>query len=127
MLTAWLLGAEMPATIFAILLVALVIDAAFGDPPWLYGTLPHPVVMIGRLVGLGEHRLNDGVRHGAVEPGRVAEGGVDHQRDEQDREDGGRRLGAQEPGGQHGRSMGAPAAPVNGRTRSLVAATGRSR
>ncbi len=59
MLTAWLLGAETPATIFAILLVALAIDAAFGDPPWLYGTLPHPVVMIGRLVGLGDHRLND--------------------------------------------------------------------
>jgi len=59
MLTAWLLGAETPAAIFAILLVALMIDAAFGDPPWLYGTLPHPVVMIGRLVGLGDERLND--------------------------------------------------------------------
>lgn len=59
MLTAWLLGAETPAAVFAILLVALTIDAAFGDPPWLYGTVPHPVVMIGRLVGLGDHRLND--------------------------------------------------------------------
>ena len=59
MLTAWLLGAETPAAIFAILLVALIVDAAFGDPPWLYGTLPHPVEMIGRLVGLGDDRLND--------------------------------------------------------------------
>ena len=59
MLTAWLLGAETPAAIFAILFVALIIDAAFGDPPWLYGTVPHPVVMIGRLVTWGERRLND--------------------------------------------------------------------
>jgi adenosylcobinamide-phosphate synthase len=59
MLTAWLLGAETPAAIFATLLVALIVDAAFGDPPWLYGAVPHPVVMIGRLVGLGERRLND--------------------------------------------------------------------
>ncbi len=59
MLTAWLLGAETPATIFAILLVALIIDAVLGDPPWLYGTLPHPVVMIGRLVESGDKRLND--------------------------------------------------------------------
>jgi adenosylcobinamide-phosphate synthase len=59
MLTAWLLGAETPADTFAILLVALIIDAVLGDPRWLYGTLAHPVVMIGRLVDLGERRLND--------------------------------------------------------------------
>jgi adenosylcobinamide-phosphate synthase len=59
MLTAWFLGAETPADIFAILLVALIIDAALGDPAWLYGAVPHPVVMIGRLVTWGERRLND--------------------------------------------------------------------
>ena len=58
MLTAWLTGAA-PADSFLILLLALALDAAFGDPPWLYRAIPHPVVMIGKLVELGERWLND--------------------------------------------------------------------
>jgi adenosylcobinamide-phosphate synthase len=58
MLTAWLTGGETPADTFLILFLALALDAALGDPPWLYGTVPHPVAMIGRLVGLGDRRLN---------------------------------------------------------------------
>jgi adenosylcobinamide-phosphate synthase len=73
MLTAWLLGAETPADVFAILLMALLVDAALGDPPWLYGTVPHPVVMIGRLVGFGERRLNDAQ---AGEAQRIARGAL---------------------------------------------------
>lgn len=43
----------------AILLLALALDAALGDPRWLSRVLPHPVVLIGRLIDLGERRLND--------------------------------------------------------------------
>ena len=39
-------GGEAPA----ILLLALAIDIAFGDPAWLYRRLPHPVAAIGRLI-----------------------------------------------------------------------------
>jgi adenosylcobinamide-phosphate synthase len=37
---------------------ALVLDALMGDPPWLWRRLPHPVVLMGRLVGSLESRLN---------------------------------------------------------------------
>ncbi len=43
----------------AILLLALALDAALGDPPWLSRVLPHPVVLLGRLIEIGEQRLND--------------------------------------------------------------------
>jgi adenosylcobinamide-phosphate synthase len=59
MLTAWLIGGGVPADLFLILFLALVLDAALGDPPWLYGAVPHPVAMIGRLVALGDRGLND--------------------------------------------------------------------
>ena len=42
-----------------VLLLALFIDAALGDPPWLYRLIDHPVVLIGRLIGWGENTLND--------------------------------------------------------------------
>ncbi len=58
MLTTWLFGLGPPADPFAVLLLALGIDAAFGDPKWLYRVLPHPVAMIGKLVEAGERRLN---------------------------------------------------------------------
>ena len=48
-------------------LAALVLDAAFGEPRWLWSRLPHPAVLMGRLVGLLDHRLNDG-------PGKRARG-----------------------------------------------------
>ena len=34
-----------------VLLAALALDAAFGDPNWLYRRLPHPVAVLGRLIG----------------------------------------------------------------------------
>jgi adenosylcobinamide-phosphate synthase len=39
------------------LLVALLLDSALGDPPWLWDRLPHPVVLIGRMVSWLELRL----------------------------------------------------------------------
>lgn len=38
--------------------VALAIDAAIGDPDWLWRRLPHPVTWIGAGVGFLDHRLN---------------------------------------------------------------------
>jgi adenosylcobinamide-phosphate synthase len=41
-----------------ILLLALILDAAFGDPDWLYRAISHPVVLIGRVIGRLDDRLN---------------------------------------------------------------------
>ena len=35
----------------------MMVDATFGDPPWLYRRMPHPVVLIGRGIGWLERRL----------------------------------------------------------------------
>ena len=45
---------ETPKT----LLLALLLDAAFGDPDWLYGRLPHPVALIGRAIAWLDRRCN---------------------------------------------------------------------
>ena len=42
----------------AILLAALVIDALVGDPARLYRRVPHPVVLIGKLIGWLERVFN---------------------------------------------------------------------
>ncbi len=41
-----------------ILLVALLIDRFVGDPDWLWGRVPHPVVGFGWLIGEADTRLN---------------------------------------------------------------------
>lgn len=48
---------ETPAYIVAALLVALATDALFGEPDWLYRRVPHPAVLLGRLVAALEARL----------------------------------------------------------------------
>ncbi|HWL67241.1 MAG TPA: adenosylcobinamide-phosphate synthase CbiB [Geminicoccus sp.] len=50
---------EPPAHLLAWLILALVLDALIGDPPALWRRLPHPVVLIGRLVTMLEHLLLD--------------------------------------------------------------------
>jgi adenosylcobinamide-phosphate synthase len=42
-----------------ILLLAAILDAAFGDPDWFYRAVPHPVVLIGRVIALMDRRFND--------------------------------------------------------------------
>ncbi|MFC7052988.1 adenosylcobinamide-phosphate synthase CbiB [Hansschlegelia quercus] len=42
----------------AILLIALALDAVFGDPNWLWRRLAHPVVIIGRAIGFLDRKLN---------------------------------------------------------------------
>lgn len=44
-----------PATL---LLLALITDWLIGDPAWLYRIVPHPVVLIGRLIGFLDKKLN---------------------------------------------------------------------
>ena len=46
-----------PGFEFHVVLAALLIDAATGDPPWLYRRVPHPVVVLGKLVELAERVL----------------------------------------------------------------------
>ena len=46
-----------PGFEFHVVLAALLIDAAAGDPPWLYRRVPHPVAMLGKLVEFAERFL----------------------------------------------------------------------
>jgi adenosylcobinamide-phosphate synthase len=48
MSTAWVLG------------LAMVLDALFGEPRWLWDRAPHPAVLMGRAVGWLDARLNGG-------------------------------------------------------------------
>ena len=44
----------------ALLLCALLLDAGFGEPPWLWSRLPHPAVVMGRAVGFLDRQMNKG-------------------------------------------------------------------
>ncbi len=46
------------AETIGLLLLALVLDAIFGEMPWLFRFLSHPVVMIGNAIGFFDRRLN---------------------------------------------------------------------
>jgi adenosylcobinamide-phosphate synthase len=48
-----------------ILLIALILDAIFGEPDWLWRTLPHPAALMGRAVGWFERMLNKGTNRRA--------------------------------------------------------------
>ncbi|WP_297842233.1 adenosylcobinamide-phosphate synthase CbiB [uncultured Roseibium sp.] len=41
-----------------LLLAALLLDALIGDPDWMWQRLPHPVVWIGKLIGLFDRHFN---------------------------------------------------------------------
>ncbi len=41
-----------------IILLAIIIDALAGDPRWLYRMIPHPVVLLGKLIAVMETRTN---------------------------------------------------------------------
>jgi adenosylcobinamide-phosphate synthase len=47
-----------PVAPLLLLLAALVIDAVIGDPPFLWRNVPHPVMIIGRAIGLLDAKLN---------------------------------------------------------------------
>lgn len=39
---------------------ALLLDALLGEPRWLWSRLPHPAVLMGRLIGWADERYNQG-------------------------------------------------------------------
>ncbi len=41
-----------------ILVLALAIDAVVGDPAWVYRRIPHPVVVMGSMIGWADRTLN---------------------------------------------------------------------
>ncbi|MFK7836043.1 MAG: adenosylcobinamide-phosphate synthase CbiB [Sulfitobacter sp.] len=43
-----------------VLCVAMVLDAVLGEPAWLWRRLPHPAVLMGRLIGWADKHLNQG-------------------------------------------------------------------
>jgi adenosylcobinamide-phosphate synthase len=43
---------------FFLLAVALLLDAIVGDPDWVWRRIPHPVVLVGRLIGILDVYLN---------------------------------------------------------------------
>ncbi len=44
----------------ALLIPALILDAALGEPKWIWDRYPHPAVLMGRLVGWCDARFNVG-------------------------------------------------------------------
>jgi adenosylcobinamide-phosphate synthase len=61
-----------------ILILSMLLDAAFGEPKAIWDRLPHPAVLMGRLVGWCDRRFNTGARRKAkgvaVAAGLVAVG-----------------------------------------------------
>ncbi len=49
-----------------ILLLALLIDGIFGEPKCLWSRIPHPAVLMGRLVGWMDNRFNTGQRRNGI-------------------------------------------------------------
>lgn len=49
----------------SVLILALLIDALIGDPPWLWKRVPHPVSLIGKAIGAGDRLLNTGPSAGS--------------------------------------------------------------
>ena len=43
-----------------LLCLAMLLDAALGEPEWLWRRLPHPAVLMGRAIGWCDNRLNHG-------------------------------------------------------------------
>ncbi len=65
MFTLWYPDSADAVHPFMVLLAALAIDAAFGDPPALWRAIAHPVAAFGNLVGWIERRINS-PRHGGA-------------------------------------------------------------
>ena len=49
-----------------IVAIAMILDAIFGEPDWLWKRFPHPAVLLGRLVGWGDANLNNRTRLAGV-------------------------------------------------------------
>ncbi len=47
-------------SVFAVLSVALILDAALGEPRWIWSRIMHPAVAIGWIIGMLDGRFNRG-------------------------------------------------------------------
>ncbi|MEM6615341.1 MAG: adenosylcobinamide-phosphate synthase CbiB [Pseudomonadota bacterium] len=45
--------------VFLALLVAIILDAIFGEPDWLWSRVPHPVVAFGKVIDWADNKFND--------------------------------------------------------------------
>jgi adenosylcobinamide-phosphate synthase len=61
-LNAWLGDVLNWSNTLFVVVVALAFDAVIGDPDWLWRRLPHPVVLMGSLIGLFDRVLNQATR-----------------------------------------------------------------
>ena len=57
MLWVWLTCSGDAADALRLVLLALLVDMAVGDPAWLYRRVTHPVAQLGRAIAAAEHRL----------------------------------------------------------------------
>ncbi len=57
LITPWLPTQFGPDPLL-VLLAALLVDAIVGDPDWLWRRLPHPVALIGGIIGLADRKMN---------------------------------------------------------------------
>jgi adenosylcobinamide-phosphate synthase len=57
-LSAWTIEVLISHGAFFIVIGALAFDGLIGDPDWLWGRLPHPVTLIGALIGYLDRALN---------------------------------------------------------------------
>ena len=73
MLWQFLLSGQGAAPTLAILLLAMAVDLVAGDPKWLYRLLPHPVVLLGRLIDALSRSLN---RQALPRGRRIIRGGL---------------------------------------------------
>lgn len=51
-----------------ILALALILDALFGEPDWLWRRLPHPAALMGRLIAALDRRFNHPPPQAAMAP-----------------------------------------------------------
>ena len=49
-----------PVSTLSILILAILLDALIGDPDWLWKRLPHPVTLIGKVIGGADKAMNAG-------------------------------------------------------------------
>lgn len=45
-----------------LLLVAMILDALIGEPRWLWSRAPHPIVLMGRVIGWCDRAFNNGAQ-----------------------------------------------------------------
>ncbi|MEC8194887.1 MAG: CobD/CbiB family cobalamin biosynthesis protein, partial [Pseudomonadota bacterium] len=48
-----------------ILVGALLLDAVFGEPRWLWQRMPHPAVLMGKVIGRADRDYNNGINRKA--------------------------------------------------------------